>query len=170
MTKIVRIVWNSFDKIVRFTVSGFLKLLKIKLDDEKMNKFMQFVKFCVVGLSNTFISWVVYYLFIIFGAHWLIGSIMGFVVSVLNAFYWNNKYVFKKANEENRNNLVALFKTFLAYAFSGLILNNILMWLWIDVLGISEYITPIINLFITTPINFAINKLWAFRGKNEETI
>ena len=56
---------------------------------------IQFVKFGIVGLSNTLISYVVYVAGVRFGMHYLLASILGFVISVLNSFYWNNKYVFE---------------------------------------------------------------------------
>ena len=31
-----------------------------------------------------------------------------------------------------------------------------------DLLGISQYLGPVINLLITIPLNFILNKLWAF--------
>ena len=131
--------------------------------------FIQFVKFGIVGLSNTLISYVVYLAGVRLGMHYLLASVLGFVISVLNSFYWNNKYVFQKGSEE-RNLFLTLIKTFLAYASTGLILANILLYIWVDVLGISEYLGPIINLVITVPLNFVINKLWAFRTKRKNTI
>ena len=124
---------------------------------------IQFVKFGIVGLSNTLISYVVYVAGVRFGMHYLLASILGFVISVLNSFYWNNKYVFGQGKEE-RNLLKTLLKTFMAYAFTGLVLANILRYIWVDILGISEYLGPLINLVVTVPLNFVINKLWAFRG------
>ena len=124
---------------------------------------IQFVKFGIVGLSNTLISYVVYVAGVRFGMHYLLASILGFVISVLNSFYWNNTYVFGQGKEE-RNLLKTLLKTFMAYAFTGLVLANILLYIWVDILGISEYLGPLINLVVTVPLNFVINKLWAFRG------
>ncbi len=125
---------------------------------------VQFIKFGIVGLSNTLISYVVYLVGVRFGMHYLLASVLGFVISVLNSFYWNNKYVFQQGDEE-RNLWLTLVKTFMAYASTGLVLANILLYIWVDVLGISEYLGPIINLVITVPLNFVINKLWAFRGR-----
>lgn len=51
-----------------------------------------------------------------------------------------------------------LVKTYLSYGFIGIILNNILPWLWIGVFGISKYVAPLINLIISVPLNFIINK------------
>jgi putative flippase GtrA len=61
----------------------------------------------------------------------------------------------------------ALAKTYVSYSFTGLFLNSILLILWVKVLGISEYIAPIINLLVSVPLNFIINKFWAFKTKEE---
>ena len=52
------------------------------------------MQFGIVGLSNTLISYVVYAVGIAAHLHYLAASVLGFLVSVANAFYWNNKYVF----------------------------------------------------------------------------
>jgi putative flippase GtrA len=53
----------------------------------------------------------------------------------------------------------------MSYGFTGIILNNILSYIWIDMLGISKVVAPLINMIIGVPINFIINKLWAFRSQ-----
>ena len=70
-----------------------------------------------------------------------------------------------KEDGEERNIWAALFKTYVSYGFTGLILNNILSVLWVSVLHISKMLAPIINLVISIPINFFMNKLWAFSKK-----
>lgn len=128
-----------------------------------MEKILQFIKFGVVGLSNTLISYAVYIILVAFSWHYLLASLMGFLISVVNAFYWNNKYVFKAEDGEERTLLSSFFKTFMSYAGTGLILNNLLLMLWIDVFKLHEMLGPILNLFITIPLNFLLNKYWAFR-------
>ena len=62
----------------------------------------------------------------------------------------------------------SLVKTYMSYAFSGLILTNILLFLWNNILSLPEFVGPILNLIITTPINFLLNKLWAFKANGKE--
>jgi len=152
--------WKFIDMLMYFFIT---KLFRIKLNPETWNKLQQFVKFGIVGLSNTLISYVVYMIFVFFGTYYLIASLIGFIVSVLNAYYWNNKYVFQTDTEESRVWWKALIKTFVSYAGTGLILSNILLVLWVEVLHWSEMIAPLINLLITIPVNFVLNKYWAFR-------
>jgi len=120
----------------------------------------QFIKFGIVGVSNTLISLAIYYIFLFISKElYLVGYTAGFVVSVLNAYFWNNKYVFKKSEKGNTKPLI---KTFIAYG-STFLLGIVLLKVMVDFLGISKFIAPIINLLVTIPINFLLNKFWAFR-------
>ena len=124
---------------------------------------IQFIKFGIVGLSNTIISYLIYALLVYLGLHYLIASIIAFFISVLNSFFWNSRYVFKKEDGAERSVLHALIKTFISYAFTGLILQNIFLFVFIDLLHISKYIAPLFILVVTVPLNFIMNKFWAFR-------
>lgn len=132
--------------------------------------FCQFVKFGIVGLSNTLIGYVVYTICVWLGMHYLLANVVGFWVSVLNAFYWSDRFVFRKGSNEQRGLWTSFLKTVLAYASTGILLNSILLWLFIDELNLSEYIAPLVILLITVPTNFILNKYWSFKTKyvNEE--
>lgn len=125
--------------------------------------FKQFFKFSIVGISNTLISLGIYYLLVYLGVHYIIANIVGFIISVINAFYWNSKYVFPKGVKNRKKSFI---KCFVAYGFTFL-LGTLLLYLMVDIIGISDKIAPIINLCITVPINFILNKLWAFKEKKE---
>lgn len=128
-----------------------------------MEKIKQFIKFGIVGISNTLISYVVYVVLVEVHLNYLLASIAGFIASVLNSYYWNNKYVFKKQENEQRTWWKTLIKTFVSYAGTGLILSNILLVIWVEWIKIPDIVAPLINLLITVPLNFIINKFWAYR-------
>lgn len=132
--------------------------------------FVQFVKFGLVGVSNTAISYGIYVILTYTGFPYIISNIIAFVISVLNSFFWNNRYVFKKNDAENRNPWLTLTKTFLAYGITGLLLNNILLILFVERYDMNKYIAPVLILLITIPLNFILNKVWAFRTKKNEFI
>lgn len=124
----------------------------------------QFFKFGIVGISNTLISLAVYYLFVWTNNNlYIIGNIVGFIVSTLNAYFWNSKFVFKKSEKKNS---VVIVKTFISYGIS-LGLSSALLYLTVEVLHISEFIAPIIGLVITVPLNFLMNKFWVYKEKGE---
>ena len=123
----------------------------------------QFIKYGLVGFSNTCIAYIVYAFCVYMGVHYLFANAAGFSVSVINAFYWNNKFVFTKTSDEYRNPWKSLAKLFLTYGFSELVLTSILLFLLIDVAHISEYLSQLLRLFITVPFTFVVNKLWSFK-------
>ena len=126
----------------------------------KMKKLaVQFFKFGIVGLSNTAIYFAIYYALLIFGVHYLAANILAFSVGTINAFYWNRKFVF---TESKKNGTRQFAKVYTAYGFTFL-LGMGTLFLMVDILGISKYIAPLINVCITVPLNFLINKFWAFK-------
>ena len=120
----------------------------------------QFIKFGIVGCSNTLINLAVYYLCLYLGINYIIAYTLGFLVSVCNAFYWNNKYVFK--NKQEKSLVRAFIKVFASYGFS-FVLSLVMMSLMVEILNISFVIAPVLKLVVTIPINFLLNKVWAFK-------
>ena len=124
---------------------------------------IQFLKFGIVGVSNTVISLAVYYLVIYINKDlYLMGSIAGWIISVGNAFFWNERYVFKQKNGNFKITLKRLGKTYLCYGITFL-LSTIMLYLEVDVWNWSEMISPLFNLLITIPLNFFMNKFWTFK-------
>lgn len=132
------------------------RIIKLK------NLFIQFFKFGIVGISNTLISLATYYLLVYLGVHYIIANTAGFLLSVCNAFYWNSKYVFKNSNETKGR---AFIKVFLSYGGSFL-LSTFIIFVLVDLLSISEWLAPILRLIVTVPLNFVVNKLWAFGDRS----
>lgn len=166
-------IWFIIEKIAYYILKLIFKLVKKELTEADFKSFMQFVRFAIVGLSNTIISYVIYILALLcfqslgVFSKWdyFVAQIIGFVLSVLWSFYWNNKKVFVLEEGMERSIWKALLKTYVSYSFTGLFLNSILIVLWVQVLHISEFIAPLINLLISVPLNYIINKFWAFKSE-----
>ena len=119
---------------------------------------IQFILFGLVGLSNTIVGFGVYYLLYYCGVYYLIANIASLLISVFNAFYWNNKYVFQSGSSWWKT----LFRTYISYGAS-LIVSTLMMCLLVEFIHVSPVIAPIICLLITIPLNFFLNKFWAFK-------
>ena len=131
--------------------------------------FIQFIKFGIVGVSNTLVSYLLNLLCLFLldkydvAYDYVIANTVAFVLSVLWSFYWNERFVFtEKQDSYQSNRLVRLRKMCLSYGCTGIILNNVLSFLWISVLGISKVIAPLINSAVGVPINYVLNKKWTF--------
>ena len=130
--------------------------------DNLTTTFKQFLKFGLVGLSNTFVSMAVYYLFLwIDPKLYMAGSILGTILSIANAFFWNDRFVFKGNAKDFKSTMIRLGKTYISYGGTSL-LSNALLWLEVNCFNISKVIAPAVNLIITIPLNFIINKIWTF--------
>ncbi len=129
---------------------------------EIISRFEQVIKFGFVGITNTVISYVVYVILVFFGCHYIVANVLAYFAGVINSFVWNSRYVFKIDEDETRNPWKAFIKTAMISAFTGLVLSNALLLLWVEVLHLSEYIGPVLNLVITFPINYLLNKYWAY--------
>ena len=157
--------------------------------------FNQLIRFGMVGLFNTFLSMAIYNLFYhLFGTSYHFANVMQFIISVFSAFLLQSTFVFKKEETEKRVWWKVLIKTYISYALTGLVLTEILLTLWIDIIKIENYIgflvqlgshfgvnmtahgmavtvAQIINIFFTVPINFLLNKKWTYRkGKSTKQI
>lgn len=158
-----------FDKCIYAILKKVMKKFNKEWPESFFETIIQFVKFGIVGLSNTVLSYILNVLVLLvlqsFEVKWdfVVGNMVAFVLSVLWSFYWNNRLVFKEETCEKRSVWKVLMKTYIAYGFTGIILNNLLSLLWISVFGISKYIAPLLNLILSVPLNFIINKFWAFR-------
>lgn len=129
----------------------------IKLIKKLFYKYERFIKFAIVGFGNLFVSLVTYYLLVFFSINYQIANIGGFVTGSLNGYIWNKLWVFK----ENKQNMTSLIKFYLTYLATW-ILSAMLLYIWIELMSISDKIAPVINVFITTPINYLLNKYWVF--------
>lgn len=156
-------VFQIFENSTRIILNTMIRPFHKTISDEQWKGLMQFVKFGIVGLSNTAVTYLVYILLVSLHCPVMPAYVIGYVIGILNAFYWNNKYVFKEEN--SRSVLKALIKCFTSYIGSFL-LSAALLILWVDVLGISKYIAPLLTLLITIPLNFIMNKFWAFKSES----
>lgn len=159
MKRVLQQIWAWFSDVLYAVCARCMRLFGRELTRAQFQPFLQFVKFGIVGVSNTFISLAVYYAVILYRRDWYIaGNIAGFIVSVLNSYYWNSKYVFKMQEDRLRT----LIRTFAAYG-TNLLLGTFLLWLFVKKLGISPFLAPIFNLLITVPLNFVLNKFWVMK-------
>ena len=128
---------------------------------------IQFIKFGTVGAINTVLSYAItngaYYLLHL---HEQISNIIAFVITVFISFMLNGRFVFTE-NKEERNFWKSLLKVYASYSITGVFLTAILLYIEEELLGIPHYIATLINLVVTIPLNFILNKFWAYKEKGK---
>lgn len=171
MDRLINWLWHLVEVIFLGCIRILEKLLGKQIPEKTVQVLLQFVKFGIVGVSNSLINYLSYVaslllfrkLYWFVAADFLAAQIVAFVLSVLWSYYWNNRYVFAGEAEKNTSWVATLAKTFVTYSFTGLILSEALLLLWVNVVGLSEFVAPVLNIIICFPINFVINKLWTFK-------
>lgn len=162
--------------------------IKALLQNEKLSSLIQFIKFGLVGVSNTAISYGIEMLcyYVLFKNTKFIGilnllallgistdgnnvkivitTIIAFVVSVSNSYFWNNRYVFGSGKKSFSEHFKTYFKTLACYGITGLILSPIIKIL-LTKISVPFFIASLGALVITIPLNFVMNKFWAFKSK-----
>ena len=139
----------------------------MKNKEEIKKAIIQFMKFGTIGAINTVLSYAItngaYYLLHL---HEQISNIIAFVITVFISFMLNGKFVFTE-NKEERNFWKSLLKVYASYSVTGVFLTAILLYIEEEIIGIPHYIATLMNLVVTVPINFILNKFWAYKEKKE---
>jgi len=127
---------------------------------------IQFFKFGMVGVINTLLSYlltnVCYY---IFHLHEQICNLICFLITVLISYLLNSRYVFRQKDGSGQPWYKALAKVYASYSLTELVIAGILLFVQESLLGIPHYIATLLNLCVTIPLNFILNKFWAYRKR-----
>lgn len=120
---------------------------------------LQFVKFGIVGISNTLITFAVYTLLLkVFGVWYLAASAIGFVLGATNGFLLNRAWTFRGHVGDSLTPV-----RWGVVQGCGLALNEGLLYLCVDGLGIDKLLAQALALVFVTTSTFFANRAWTFR-------
>lgn len=146
---------KRFLKLIVF----FLSKLGFEITEAKQQELIQAIRYLAVGVYNMLLSYLVYDFFVLAGCGYLLGNALSFCFSVLNSFFCSQKFVFHGQNKW----YIMLGKVALSYVGTGLILQSFLLYIWVEQFGVSPFLAPILNICIITPLNFILQKFWAYK-------
>lgn len=167
MKEKINVLWDCIERVVLNVIKRIEILSGSELKNDTKRTIVQFVKFGIVGVSNTLLSYLINIITLLclasLNVSWdyFVANIVAFVLSVFWSFCWNYSFVFEKRKESNV--WLMLLKTYMSYGITGLLLANILSYILVGVIDISKYIAPMVVLIVSVPMNFILNKLWAFK-------
>ena len=118
----------------------------------------QIMKFGVVGIIAFFIDFGVLVLLTeVFGVQYLISTTIAFIVSVIFNYVASMRYVFKRKDDISRRRE---FIIFVALSVVGLILNDMFMWLFVEMVIIDYRIAKIVTTVLVAVWNFVTRKIF----------
>jgi putative flippase GtrA len=119
----------------------------------------QFVKFSIVGVSNTLLTFVVYTVLIeVFDVWYIAASGIGFAVGAVNGFLLNRRWTFRGHSGDR---LTAVRWT--VVQGSGLLLDEVLIYLFVHGASMDKLIGQACAIAIVTVSTFLVNRAWTFR-------
>lgn len=119
----------------------------------------QFVKFGIVGVSNTLLTFVVYTLLLkVFGVWYLAASAIGFLVGATNGFLWNRRWTFR----EHVGDALTPVRWFVVQG-CGLALNLGLVYVFVHDAALDKLVGQACATAVVTVLTFFANRAWTFR-------
>lgn len=121
---------------------------------------LQLVRFGLVGASGYLVNLAVFTLAVHpLDVSYRIASVLAFLVSVLNNFWWNRHWTFDGRGGHAGFQAARFFVVSLgAFAFSYAILVAL-----VELGGLPKVLAQAIAIVAATPLNFLGQKLWSFR-------
>ncbi len=121
----------------------------------------QFVKFGVVGVSNTLLAFAVYTLLVKGLDVWyLAASAIGFAFGAVNGYLLNRRWTFR----EHAGDALTPVRWFVVQG-CGLLANLGLVYLAVDGLGLDELLGQALATAIVVVGTFFANRAWTFRAQ-----
>ncbi len=120
----------------------------------------QFVKYAIVGVSNTLLAFAVYALLVdVFGVFYLLSSAIGFSVGAVNGFLLNRRFTFQGHVGDALTPV-----RWTVVQGCGLGANEGLLFVFVHGLGFDKLIGQAFATAVVVVATFFANRAWTFRA------
>ena len=140
------------------------------MNNEGKRGIVQFVKFAVVGVSNTAVDWIVYFILtksvLENVADKPLAKSISFIVAVLNSYIWNSSWTFKKEYSKTTRagtSKVFLFGRFFVVSLIGWGVNYLVFKFTLSSVSEKDIVGLIFASGAATLWNFFANKFWTYK-------
>lgn len=129
---------------------------------QQMGNSKQIIRFIIIGTLNALITAiVVWFMMDVAHINYLWSNITGYAAALLNNFFWSKFWIFSSGKGRYlQESLLFLVAFFCAYSA-----QFIFLILLVERLGMNEYISQFLGLFVYGAINFFMNKRMTFSRK-----
>ena len=124
-----------------------------------IKKHEEIIRYLIAGILTTVVSIVSYYLFRIIHIHYLISTILSWILAVIFAYFVNKFFVFKINKKD-----ILEFVNFIKYRLISLLMEFITMYVLVDILFINDRISKIIVQGIVLILNYLFSKIFVFKN------
>ena len=121
----------------------------------------ELILYVVFGFFTFVVNFVTYFIFVGLGLNYLIANALAWFFSVLFAYITNRKWVFESKSPDVLKEMSLFFG---GRIFSGVV-DTALMYLFIDVLVLGDFISKTVVQIIVIILNYIFSKLIVFTEK-----
>lgn len=120
----------------------------------------QFVKFSLVGVSNTAVDFLLYaFLTRVVGLHYLAANVLSFGTAATWSYLANRTWTFR----DRASRIRTQYPKFVAVSVGGLLLTTLSLYVLVHVLGVFDLFAKVLTIGLTLFWNFLLNRYWTFR-------
>lgn len=113
----------------------------------------EFLCYCVNGGLTTLVNYAIYFLLLKTQVHFLTANTLAWAGAVLFAYFMNRRWVF-----HSKSRIFQEFFSFVYMRFLTLLVENLLLWLFIELWRISSLPSKILVSVVTVIANYALCK------------
>jgi putative flippase GtrA len=124
----------------------------------------QFVKYGVVGASNTVLTFVVYTILVTLGLDYLVAVVLGYCAGSLNSYFLNRHWTFR-ARDIAHTTAGTRFAIVQAVAIAA---NVLLLYVFVHHLGIAKIPAQAILTLPILAVTFFVNRWWSFARPRDQ--
>lgn len=133
---------------------------------ELWKKYEEIIRYLIVGVLTTVVSWVAYAVCKLFmdvdnGLQMQIAVVVRWLVGVVFAYFTNRAFVFKSKNP----NMIREAIDFTSSRVVTLIMDMVIMWFLPSVLHIDDWISTFVSAVLVTVTNYVFSKFLVFNRK-----
>ncbi len=157
---------------------------------EGKKSLVQFIKFALVGASNSAVDYVVSFIVtkllrLITAGGWVkyAAKIIGYACGVLNSYIWNSRWTFREERKQDKREIISFIAVNLTVLLVSLglifLFNNVFniddWWnassfpQWLKSIIDGELFCTLLSTVICIPLNFILNKLFVFKAEDKKT-
>ncbi len=128
-------------------------------------KYKEIITYVFFGFVTTVVNYVVFVLCgHVFHLDVVISNAIAWILAVIVAFITNKLWVFESKKRDVKT-LGREFGEFVAGRLITLALESVLLWIFVDKLGVNDLIMKIITSIIVMIVNYIFSKFIIFRKK-----
>lgn len=125
-----------------------------------MKESVRVMRFIIIGTLNALITALVIWVMMdLLGSSYIWANIAGYIAALINNFFWSKYWVFS-SGEGRFLKEVPLFLFAFGCAYGTQFLALLLM---VEGLGMNEYLSQFLGLFVYGAVNFVMNRKVTFR-------